>query len=106
MLKEFPILFNWEETKPLKIGISEELSEKLGVLLPIDRIKSAIRYYVRSMKYTETFVKSSHRYDLEGKISGEISEQNLTDATKYYEGLKAFFAKKNQKTEKEEVKQD
>lgn len=96
LMEWYPKLFNKARNKPLKIGIQKELRELLQDKMPLPRLKKAIYGYVMGQRYTENFIKSTHRYDLNGEPTEEISEAHMEDAKKQWEKILEYRAKKKQ----------
>lgn len=64
--KRFPLAFK-ENPEPLKVGILEDVLEKLQGKIPKRNIKDALKYYTRSLLYHQAVLINTHRIDLEGK---------------------------------------
>ncbi len=70
--------FNFKDPKPLKIGIDEDLMKSAEAQgLPFDEvvIKRALGAYLYTLRYTYALVREKHRYDLQGQIAGEVTEE-------------------------------
>lgn len=72
--KQYPLAFK-ENPEPLKIGILEELTEKLNGKLSKNRIKGALNYYTRNPMYHQAILINTYRIDLEGKRCEFITSQ-------------------------------
>lgn len=72
--ERWPKLFNFDSPKPLMIGVSADIfaitDEKEHV-----QIKKSIQAYAGRLKYVRCLAKGGARYNLEGKISGEVSKE-------------------------------
>lgn len=87
-------VFNFNNPKPLKTGIDEDLLEASEALeLPFDGdvIKRALSAYVYNLRYFYAIAKGGARYDLQGQKSGEVTEEERLEAKvsikRYYERL-------------------
>ena len=76
MLKNrWPKLFNTENPKPLKIGITAEIKKDQSIKpSEMKEIDLAIRRYCNSYRYQKAIIKGTHRYDIEGNPVQEIDE--------------------------------
>lgn len=80
LLKELKTRFKvFDDHAPLAIGIDKQI---LLVLPDIDRktLRAALGAHTRSLRYLKTIEKSTHRLDLEGKPSEEITEAQRNHA--------------------------
>jgi len=76
-------VFNFNNPKPLKIGIDEDLlkaSEAMGLPFDDDVIKRALSAYIYNLRYFHTIAKGGARYDLQGQKSGEVTEDERLEA--------------------------
>lgn len=64
--KQFPLAFK-ENPEPLKIGVLEELVDKLNGKISKNKIRSALKYYTRNLMYHQAVLINTHRIDLAGK---------------------------------------
>lgn len=64
--KQFPLAFK-ENPEPLKVGILEDILEKLQGKISKHKIKDALKYYTRNLLYHQAVLINTHRIDLEGK---------------------------------------
>ena len=72
--KQFPLAFK-ENPEPLKIGILEELVDKLSGKISKNKIRSALKYYTRNLMYHQAVLINTHRIDLAGKRCEPITSQ-------------------------------
>lgn len=72
--KQFPLAFK-ENPEPLKIGILEELVEKLSGKISKNKIRGALKYYTRNLMYHQAVLINTHRIDLAGKRCEPITAQ-------------------------------
>ena len=69
----FPMLFNLNEPKPLKIGIDENI-KLVQSDWDIDLLKAVMRKYVRMESYILNTITMKYRYDLQGKENEKIDD--------------------------------
>ena len=72
--KQFPLAFK-ENPEPLKIGVLEELVDKLNGKISKNKIKGALKYYTRNLMYHQAVLINTHRIDLTGKRCEPITAQ-------------------------------
>lgn len=90
--KQFLLTFK-ENPEPLKVGILEEVLEKLQGKIPKHKIKDALKYYTRNLLYHQAVLINTHRIDLEGKRCQLITAQQKEYSQK---GLGMILAKNQQ----------
>lgn len=77
----FPATFKYpSDVKPLKKGIKEDLVKRLSTLEQIvteDKacMVKSLSYYVNTIHYHKCIVAGAARYDLDGKESGVVTEE-------------------------------
>ncbi|MGN1281190.1 MAG: RNA chaperone ProQ [Succinivibrio sp.] len=74
LYKTFPKAFIKDgELKPLKIGIFEDLKEKVSSIegLSVSKVRAALRLYTSRLKYLYSVKEGACRIDLEGNDCGE-----------------------------------
>ena len=59
--------------RPLKIGIHNDIAERLAGLLTPAELGRALRHYTSNQFYRSLLVTGAWRYDLSGKHAGEVS---------------------------------
>ncbi|WMQ73428.1 MAG: RNA chaperone ProQ [Sodalis sp.] len=92
LAERFPLCFTAEgEAKPLKIGIFQDLVERVRGKDNISRtqLRSALRLYTSSWRYLYGIKLGAHRVDLDGNPCGELKTQHVEHARKQLEGAKA-----------------
>ncbi len=101
---QFPNCFSTEgEAKPLKIGIFQDLAERLK---EDDRVsntvlRSALRQYTSSWRYLHGVKVGSRRVDLDGVEGAEIEQEHVDHAQKTLKESKdKAFANKKKQAEK------
>lgn len=83
-------LFSLEHPKPLKIGIAEDILENIKAReLDLFRAKvsAALMFYTQTPAYQEAVLSGGTRFDLSGKPSGEITDEQKAHARKQIEKL-------------------
>ncbi|MEC5320201.1 RNA chaperone ProQ [Brenneria populi subsp. brevivirga] len=92
LAKHFPHCFTTEgETRPLKIGIFQDLVERVSELDNISKtqLRSALRLYTSSWRYLYGVKLGAQRVDLDGNPCGELEQQHVDHARKQLEEAKA-----------------
>lgn len=92
--KTFPKAFDFQEPKPLKVGIHHDI---LGLEAPISHTQRAraIRAYVGSPGYLKAVANGQWRYDLNGEPVEEILQEQKTRAEEKLFLMKAPLGNKN-----------
>ena len=92
--KTFPKAFDFQEPKPLKVGIHHDI---LGLEAPISRTQRAraIRAYVCSPAYLKAVANGQWRCDLNGEPVEEILPEQKTRAEEKLFLMKAPLGKKH-----------
>jgi ProP effector len=85
MLAEtFPACFSIKgEAKPLKIGLFQELSERLSEDERVSKtqLRGAIRHYTTSWRYLRCIKADAKRVDLEGVEGEELNQEHIDHAS-------------------------
>ncbi|QTF08201.1 RNA chaperone ProQ [Brenneria izadpanahii] len=92
LAKRFPLCFTTEgETRPLKIGIFQDLVERVSEMDNISKtqLRSALRLYTSSWRYLYGVKLGVQRVDLDGNPCGELEQQHVDHARKQLEEAKA-----------------
>lgn len=92
LAKEFPNCFLAEgEAKPLKIGIFQDIVERLGEASCVSKtqLRTALRLYTTSWRYLYGIKAGAQRVDLDGNPCGVLDEQHVEYARKQLEEAKA-----------------
>lgn len=79
----FPKCFTLEgEAKPLKIGIFQDLAERLSEDPKVSKtqLRAALRQYTSSWRYLHGVKLGATRVDLDGNASGELEEEHVEHA--------------------------
>ena len=96
LISRWPNTFNWNNPKPLKIGIRDEILASTDSEDEKKCLLSALNTYFRRIKYVTSQINHTHRYDLNGN-----ENELITDKEKEYavQGLINFNKKKKTKIE-------
>lgn len=95
--EKFPACFSTEgAAKPLKVGIFQDLAEKLAddETVSKTRLRQALRHYTSSWRYLKAVKLGSFRIDLEGNDAEEIDEAQAEYASKTLKESQEKFANK------------
>jgi len=119
LAEKFPACFSIQgPAKALKVGIFQELAEKLAddETVSKTRLRQALRHYTSSWRYLKAIKLGAFRYDVEGNQAAEIDQEQADYALKtLLESQEKFGNKKtkdtgnkkpykNKKSERSEVK--
>ena len=108
--ERFPKCFILEgEAKPLKIGIFQDLSERLSDDPKVSKtqLRAGLRQYTSSWRYLHGVKPGASRVDLDGNPCGELEEEHIEHAKTTLEESKAKVAarrKEQAKKVREEAK--
>lgn len=97
LVEQFPSCFNIKgDAKPLKIGIFQELAERLEGEERISKtlLRSSLRHYTNSWRYLHCIKKGAKRVDLDGNEVAEVEAEHAEHAQKQLEESKAKVAEK------------
>ena len=73
--QRFPALFGGA-AKPLKLRIQADIQERAPGVFSKQALSAFFRRYTGSHAYLLAITKASHRYDLDGAPSGELSDEH------------------------------
>jgi ProP effector len=109
LVEKFPTCFsNKGDAKPLKIGIFQDLAERLVNEERVSKtlLRSSLRHYTNSWRYLHGIKKDVQRIDLDGKEVAAIEDEHVEHAKKQLDESKAKVAekRKEQKAAGVEVK--
>ena len=93
---DLPDVLNPESPLPLAVGIKEQIASRYPSVPPII-LDRAITYWVHRPAYLRSVRDGDHRYNLDGEIQGDISDDQKEHSR---EKLKVFY----KKMEKERAK--
>ncbi|MGK0372799.1 MAG: ProP effector [Glaciecola sp.] len=97
LVEQFPACFsNKGDAKPLKIGIFQDLAERLENEERVSKtlLRSSLRHYTNSWRYLHSIKKDAQRIDLDGKDVAAIEEEHVEHAKKQLDESKAKVAEK------------
>ena len=83
LYETFPLCFIAEgETKPLKIGLFQDLAERLADDSKVSKtqLRVALRRYTSSWRYLKCVTAGTHRVDLDGVNCGELEQEHIDHA--------------------------
>jgi len=84
LCERYPQTFNFKDRKPLKVGIFkdllESLSESSNRKYTNDQLHKALSYYIYNHRYQSSLIAQDHRYDLQGEIRGQVTEEQKVRA--------------------------
>ena len=99
LAEKFPACFSIEgAAKPLKVGIFQDLAEKLSEDETVSktRLRQALRHYTSSWRYLKSVKAGSFRVDLDGNNAEEIDQSQAEYAAKTLKESQDKFANKKQ----------
>ncbi len=69
----YPNCFNPQSSRPLKIGILNDIVSKGQWPYPKTFLRKSLGFYVGTPLYLNTLLKETYRVSLEGEIAGEVT---------------------------------
>ncbi len=100
LAEKFPACFSIEgAAKPLKVGIFQDLAEKLkeDETVSKTRLRQALRHYTSSWRYLKTIKLGNQRIDIDGNQVAEIDEAQAEYASKTLKESQEKFGNKKPK---------
>lgn len=97
LAEKFPACFSVEgPAKPLKVGIFQELAEKLAddETVSKTRLRQALRHYTSSWRYLKSVKVGVFRVDIEGNDVAEIDQEQADYANKTLKESREKFGNK------------
>lgn len=97
---KFPACFSVAgPAKPLKIGIFQELAERLDgdEMVSKTRLRQALRHYTSSWRYLKAIKVGTQRIDVDGNDVAEIDQEQADHAAKTLKESQEKFGNKNPK---------
>ena len=97
LAEKFPECFSIKgPVKPLKIGIFQDLAEKLSEDETVSktRLRQALRHYTSSWRYLKVIKVGTARVDVDGKAVAEIDEEQASYASKTLKESQEKFGNK------------
>lgn len=92
LAERFPLCFvATGEARPLKIGIFEDLAQRLATENGVSktRLRAALRVYTSSWRYLYGVKKGVQRVDLDGNECGELTQEHVEHARQQLDEAKA-----------------
>lgn len=81
-LKElFPALFGTDKPQPLKLRIQADIQERAPGVFTKAVLSAFLRRYTGSHGYLMGLTKATQRFDLDGQVAGEITEEHRKAAS-------------------------
>lgn len=103
LAKKFPLCFIAEgEAKPLKIGIFQDLAERLADDESVSKtqLRAALRLYTTSWRYLYGVKAGANRVDLDGNDCGALEQEHIEFAANQLEEAKQKIRAKRKENEK------
>lgn len=97
LVEQFPSCFAADENvKPLKVGIFQDLAQRLGENSPLSKtqLRQALRVYTSSWRYLDATKEGINRVDLDGQSAEVIDAQQAEHAAKLLAESKQKAAEK------------
>jgi len=97
LTEKFPECFSIKgPVKPLKIGIFQDLAEKLNEDETVSktRLRQALRHYTSSWRYLKVIKVGTSRVDVDGKAVADIDEEQAAYASKTLKESQEKFGNK------------
>ncbi|HGJ5857239.1 ProQ/FINO family protein [Arsenophonus nasoniae] len=105
IMATWPNAFNFDDPKPLKVGISQDIrkeSKEQNLGFPSFKIAAALNFYIEREAYRKAILDSRNRFDLNGQVCGEITEKEKEHAKKRlakYESRKSKIKDRKEKSQ-------
>jgi ProP effector len=100
LAEKFPSCFSIDGVaKPLKVGIFQDLAEKLigDETVSKTRLRQALRHYTSSWRYLKSVKLGAFRVDIDGNDAAEIDQDQADYASKTLKESQDKFGNKNKK---------
>jgi ProP effector len=113
LTEKFPQCFSIKgQVKPLKIGIFQDLAERLkdDETVSKTRLRQALRHYTSSWRYLKVIKAGAFRIDIDGESVSEIDDEQANYASKTLKESQEKFGNKkavhpdNKKSQKCRIK--
>ncbi|ECC9937403.1 ProQ/FinO family protein [Salmonella enterica subsp. enterica] len=79
----WPVLFDLDNPKPLKVGVLNDLTEDItarGLTVGTGALKATLAIYTRRIRYQKALAAGGARYDLNGQPCGEVTPEQQQNA--------------------------
>ena len=109
LVEKFPACFSLKgPVKPLKIGIFQDLAEKLNddETISKTRLRQALRHYTSSWRYLKAIKVGAFRVDIDGNTVAEIDEEQANYASKTLKESQEKFGNNSSPNKKSQEKDD
>ncbi|MCI2284147.1 RNA chaperone ProQ [Colwellia sp. MSW7] len=109
LVEKFPACFSLKgPVKPLKVGIFQDLAEKLDddETISKTRLRQALRHYTSSWRYLKAIKVGAFRVDIEGNDVAEIDEEQAKYASKTLKESQEKFGNNSLTNKKPQEKGD
>lgn len=109
LTEKFPECFSVKgPVKPLKVGIFQDLAEKLNddEMVSKTRLRQALRHYTSSWRYLKAIKVGAFRVDIDGKDVAEIDEEQANYASKTLKESQEKFGNNSLSNKKPQDKSD
>ena len=109
LVEKFPACFSLKgPVKPLKIGIFQDLAEKLNddETISKTRLRQALRHYTSSWRYLKAIKVGAFRVDIDGNTVAEIDEEQANYASKTLKESQDKFGNNSSPNKKPQEKDD
>jgi ProP effector len=95
----------FRDCKPLALGIDKAVSERFP---EFDRksVRTAMRMHVNSTRYLKAVEKATERFDLDGNVAGEITDEHRGHAAQTLKERFAAVAKRKRDEQKEQQERE
>ena len=100
LMEKFPAVFEEARSKPLKIGILEEVMAS-GPRMSKKHARLSLAYYTRHLSYQRALLVATHRYDLDGQSCGEVTEAQKETAKRHIKRVHEHWKKRKQQKKKQ-----
>jgi ProP effector len=105
LAERFPHCFSTTgEAQPLKIGIFQELAQRLEDEERISKtlLRSTLRHYTNSWRYLHSIKEGAYRVDLDGNQDAQIEKEHADHARQQLDESKAKAAEKRKAKQQED----
>lgn len=107
LTEKFPECFSVKgPVKPLKVGIFQDLAEKLSddETVSKTRLRQALRHYTSSWRYLKAIKVGAFRVDIDGNNAAEIDEEQANYASKTLKESQEKFGNNSSANKKDQAK--
>jgi sRNA-binding protein len=101
---EYPNLFDIENPTPLAIGVGAVLQKKLPKHIDRKDYGLVMTWYCKKKRYLRAVIAQQYRYDLNGEIAAEITEEEKIKAKELLEQIEEQIRAKQSAEEQQKEK--